>query len=349
MLPYHWFRKIAFMMDPEMIHHIMLKSFSTLPGLFGYLFEQKKEKRYVVPVGDLSWPFPVGLAAGLDKDATAVDFFSRLLFGGIEVGTVTPRPCAGNPRPRLFRLKEDSLLNRMGFNNKGADIVLDNIKKSNRQGTILGVNLGKNRETSLENALDDYKFLYKKFAHEADYLTANVSSPNTPGLRDLQKEKALEMLLLGLRDLRHQTPTPLFLKISPDLPLETLPSLVEIAEQEKLAGLIATNTTVMPKKGKGGVSGKLLYDKAEKTRNLLLNLIKGTSLELIGVGGFSNFSQIWEFWKKGGKVVQVYTAFIYQGPEFLLHIKKEIDRVLSLNNMNTLTELLSHIDKARYK
>ena len=336
-------------MDPETIHRMVLRGFSTFPGLFGYLFEQKKEKRYALPMGDISWSFPVGLAAGLDKNAEACNFFSRLLFGGIEVGTVTPHPCPGNSRPRLFRLEEESLLNRMGFNNKGADIVLKNIEKSNLKDAILGVNLGKDKETPLERSLDDYRFLYKKFAHKADYLVVNLSSPNTPGLRDLQKKKALEMLLLGLRDLRHNQPTPLFLKISPDLSFETLPSVVELAEREKLAGLIATNTTIMPQKGKGGVSGRLLYEKADKTRTRLLNLIKGTSLEVIGVGGFSNFSHLWDFWKKGGKVIQIYTSFIYQGPEFLLHIKREIDRVLSLNETNTLSELLTHIDTARYK
>ena len=347
---YPWFKNISFLFDPEFIHSLTLKSCSKYPGL-SRLFPGKGEldNRYQVQVGDTSWPFPVGLAAGLDKNAQAIDFFAKLFFGAIEVGTVTPKAQPGNAKPRLFRLKKEfSLVNRMGFNNLGADCILANIKESSLNGRILGVNLGMNKDTSLEDAAADYKVLYRKFSPVADYLVANISSPNTVGLRDLEKVDALKKLLLELRPEREEKPCPFFIKVSPDISLEDLPNLVDIALSEKLTGFIATNTTVMPEWGKGGISGKLLYERAKKVRNLLLRLTKEENMEVIGVGGFSSMEDIWEFWQEGGKVVQLYTALIYKGPGLLEEIKKEIDRLLSLNKVNSLQELLKNIKDFKF-
>ncbi len=287
----------------------------------------------------------MGLAAGLDKNAAAIDFFSRLPFGAIEVGTVTPKAQEGNPKPRLFRLVEqESLLNRMGFNNHGMNAVLDNItslEPASRPG-CLGVNLGKNKITPADKAAIDYQVLYKKFCDVADYMVINVSSPNTPGLRDLQEESALAEIFDALADVRQFKNVPLFLKVAPDLPDQGLDACVSIAKKYKLAGLIATNTTIIPDIGVGGVSGQLLKQKSKRVRSYLLDRLRETPrIELIGVGGVASFDDVWEFWREGGRAMQVYTGFIYKGPGLLVDISKSIDVVLKKTNANDLAELLS--------
>ena len=347
---YPCFKNISFLFNPELVHRLAIKSCSRFPELSRLFFSTDQlDDRYQVKVGDNLWPFPVGLAAGLDKNAQAIDFFTRFPFGAIEIGTVTPKAQPGNAKPRLFRLrKEHSLVNKMGFNNVGADKILANIKKSNLHGKILGVNLGKNKQTSLKDAANDYKTLYKKFSSVADYLVANISSPNTPNLGKLQKVGPLKELLLELKDERKRMSCPFYLKISPDIRLEDLPGIVEVALSEDITGLIATNTAIMPGWREGGVSGKLLYQRAKKVRDSLLHLTKKQDLEVIGVGGFSSMEDIWEFWQRGGKVIQLYTALIYQGPGLLGKIKTEIDRILCLNQMDNLQELLSNIENSRF-
>ncbi|MCY4524064.1 MAG: hypothetical protein OXB84_04925, partial [Halobacteriovoraceae bacterium] len=213
---------------------------------------------------------------------------------------------------------------------------------------ILGVNLGKNKFTRMEEAAEDYKMLYKKFSPVADYLVANISSPNTAGLRELQKIEELKGLLAELKESREQNPCPFFIKISPDISMEDLPQLVETALSQKITGIIATNTAIMPERGDGGVSGKLLYERAKKVRDFLLELTKDVDLEVIGVGGFSSMKDIWDFWQKGGKAVQLYTAFIYQGPELLMKIKKEVDRILAFNEQDNLAGLLDNITSCKF-
>jgi dihydroorotate dehydrogenase len=247
-------------------------------------------------------------------------------FGFVEVGTVTPLPQAGNPGPRLFRYPaEESIRNRMGFNNAGSDIVLKNIINSNRRSKILGVNLGKNKITPNEKAFEDYASLYRKFSPIADYLVVNVSSPNTPGLRDLLAENGLRQIFEGLKGEQKIIKKPLFVKVSPDMTNEQLSAVVLLVKEFNLSGIIATNTTIMSERGEGGMSGKILYQKAKKTREYLLKELKETpELELIGVGGFSSFSDLKEFWSAGGKLAQIYTSLIYQGPKILFDIENEL-------------------------
>ena len=332
---------MAFQLDPESAHQRTLSwlhRFPQLATLFAHPSLDNEDK-YQIRVGNLTWPFPVGLAAGLDKEALAIPFFSRLLLGAIEVGTVTPLAQSGNPKPRLFRLaKEESLRNQMGFNNQGMEDIFYHIVRS-PTARCLGVNLGKNRATPPEDAAQDYFKLYQKFAPIADYLVINVSSPNTSGLRKLQEKGELEKILAALAPARHRHPCPLWVKISPDMDLTDTDNIAQLAHTYKLTGLIATNTTVIKERGEGGVSGKLLYPRAKELRSHLLKTLKQyPELHLIGVGGFSSFDEIADYWREGGSAVQVYTALIYQGPKFLLEVKKGIDHMLKEAGVRTLQD-----------
>lgn len=342
---YNAFKNVAFHLDAEFAHNQSISLLSTFPESIGGLFSSELDPKYDTSLSlndGNRWSFPVGLAAGLDKNAEAINFFTKIPFGCVEVGTVTPKPQAGNPKPRMFRLKEDeSLLNRMGFNNHGSDAVLENIQKANRHGKTLGVNLGKNKVTPQDQAPNDYKILFEKFCRVADYLVVNVSSPNTPGLRDLQNIASLKLIFEELAPLRETNKVPLYLKISPDLSLEDLPGIIELAREFKLAGIIATNTTIRKDIGVGGISGKLLHSKAKTMRSKLLELIEpGENLEIIGVGGISCFDDLLDFWRLGGRVCQIYTSFIYQGPQILHHFSNEIVKQMEKEKVYQLSELL---------
>ena len=349
-LIYSTFKKLAFSIDPEIIHENSLYLLSRAPLISEFFEKGSLGNQYKVSLNGPSWTFPVGLAAGLDKNAQAFDFFSRLDFGAIEVGTVTPKAQDGNPRPRLFRyVEEESLRNKMGFNNLGADQVYSNIFGRPRNGKVLGVNLGKNKTTDLSKAWEDYVFLYKKFSTLADYLVINVSSPNTPGLRGLQESDALKEILESLECHRKSSPCPLYLKISPDIDPTHVSPIVELAKMFKLTGIIATNTTIRPDLGDGGVSGKLCLEKSKKVREWLLKETKECpDLDIIGVGGISSFEDLRDFWKAGGRAVQIYTSFIFQGPSILFEIKLEIDRVLKHNNLKSVDELLNNVEKVHF-
>ncbi len=288
------------------------------------------------------WDFPVGVAAGLDKDAEAIDFFANVGFGAIEVGTVTPRAQQGNAKPRVFRLKRDlSLRNSMGFPNDGASAIKTNISKHHKN-IVVGINIGKNKLTPEESAIEDYLFLLNHFYKQADYIAINISSPNTPGLRDMQKGDMLNDLLSKLIEARNALgDKPLYLKISPDLSEPEIKNIVQVAIDNKLDGIIATNTTIMREKGDGGVSGKLLAKKSKEVRDQVLRLTKNIpDFEIIAVGGIWNFQDLLAFWKGGGKFVQVYTAFIYQGPNLLKDIQEEIDNLLQEKNLTSLEEFI---------
>jgi len=344
---YNGFKRFAFALDPETAHHQSINMLKRFPLVLSEVFRNEElGGRYRVKVGELTWEFPVGLAAGLDKNAEAIDFFTRINFGAVEVGTVTPLPQEGNPRPRLFRyVEEESLRNMMGFNNGGAEVVRSNILDSNKNGKVVGVNLGKNKLTPQDKAKEDYHKLYSIFAPLADYLVINLSSPNTPGLRDLQQKDTLLELLSELDALRVAFPKPLYLKIAPDLSFEDIPDIVDVIKEKKLAGIIATNTTIMPDRGQGGISGKLLTDKAALVRNKVLECVKETpEIQVIGVGGVSSFDELWDFWKAGGKVMQLYTSFIYKGPKVLDEIKHGIDSVMAQNNLKSVQEILDNIE-----
>lgn len=319
---YPLFKSIVFKFDPETVHELTIHGMKNL----GSLVPIQHKIDFKVNAFGLNFKSPIGLAAGLDKNAEAINFLTKLPFGFVEIGTVTPKAQSGNDKPRLFRYpKIESLRNRMGFNNLGGDKVLLNLINSSRNQKIIGVNLGKNKVTSNENAHIDYALLYRQFAPHADYLVINVSSPNTPGLRDLLSESGLREIFEATSKARNEFLRPLFVKVSPDMEEEQLRSVVKLVKEFKLTGIIATNTTILKEYGEGGMSGKILFEKAKKIREFLLNeLIDSPEIELIGVGGFSSFEEVKDYWIKGGKLVQIYTSFIYQGPMILEEIEAKL-------------------------
>lgn len=330
-------------MDAERAHELTIHAMK-LSGNF--LPDHKDDKRFHLNVMGMDFKNPIGLAAGLDKNAEAIGFMTHLPFGFVEIGTVTPKPQAGNDKPRLFRYpEEESLRNRMGFNNFGSDVVLENLKKAKRRGKIIGANLGKNKVTSNEEAPLDYAFLYEKFAPHSDYLVINVSSPNTPGLRDLLKDAGLRQIFEAVDEKRKAVKKPLLVKVSPDMALEELSSVVGLVNEFKLDGIIATNTTIMKERGEGGMSGRVLSKKARETREFLLKEIRQThsKCELIGVGGISSFNDLMDFWRAGGKLAQIYSAFIFQGPPLLSQIEESLDIEMNKRGVKTFDEFLDSI------
>lgn len=340
---YDLFKIIAFGLDPESIHNHSINLLKRFPGVMYGLSPQYRHETdlsLTLKCG-LTFSYPVGLAAGLDKNAECINYFSRLPFGAIEVGTVTPKPQEGNPKPRLFRLiEEESLLNRMGFNNQGMEQVLKNLRKANQSVAPVGVNLGKNKVTPEEKAPLDYQVLYKNFAPHCDYLVVNVSSPNTPGLRDLQKVDSLRHILEALRDERNVCSKPLFVKISPDMSFSDIEPIVQLVHDEEMAGLIATNTTINKDVGVGGVSGKMIREKSKAMREHVLTVMgKDTKLDMIGVGGVSCVQDLLDFWRQGGQVMQLYSSFIYQGPAVLHDIYKELETLMKQRDCKSLSDL----------
>jgi dihydroorotate dehydrogenase len=324
---YPIFKKLAFCLDAETAHELTISGMK----LLGRILPAKEPSffdgdSFTIKAMGLSFKGPLGLAAGLDKNAEALSFLTSLPFSFIEIGSVTPLAQEGNPKPRLWRYaEEESLRNCMGFNNLGADKVLENVLKSHFRNKVVGANLGKNKKTSNEDAYKDYAFLYEKFAPHVDYLVINVSSPNTPGLRDLLKDAGLRDIFQAVSEKRFLLPKPLLVKVSPDMTQSELSSVVNLVKEFKLSGVIATNTTIMPERGMGGVSGHLVFEKARATRHFLLDQLRETSdIELIGVGGFSKYEHLLDFWKHGGRLVQLYSSFVFQGPPMLYQWHKQL-------------------------
>ncbi len=286
----------------------------------------------------LDFPTPLGLAAGLDKGATLLPLWRSLGFGHVEIGTVTPRPQPGNPRPRLFRFPEAGLiLNRMGFNSEGAEVVAARLKRR-PAGLLVGGNLGKNKETPEAQALDDYRAAYRLLAPEVDYIALNVSSPNTPGLRNLQAPEALKPLLAGMLALRQELGLegqPLLLKLAPDLAPEDLDAIVEVAVASGISGLIATNTTLdrgvvaeplrarVEAKGAGGLSGEPLKAKARDVRRRILTALAGR-LPLVACGGLGSPEDVQGALDDGAALAQIYSALIFKGPGLVDRIHQGI-------------------------
>lgn len=278
----------------------------------------------------LQFPNPIGLAAGLDKNAECIDAFAAMGFGFIEVGTTTPKPQAGNDKPRLFRLPEhNAIINRMGFNNKGVDYLVEQVKASRYKG-ILGINIGKNKNTPDENALDDYLICMRKVYEYASYITINISSPNTPGLRGLQHGDALEKLLTGLKHEQtilqhtHGKYVPLLVKIAPDLDTLAITQIAASLINTQMDGVIATNTTLDRRKvvnhkhahEAGGLSGAVLTEKSLDVTKQLADALDG-KLPIVGVGGISNAQDARNRTQAGAQLLQIYSSFIYQGPALI--------------------------------
>lgn len=326
-------------MSAEKAHHFTLNNLkraynlplgkSIIKNMFGYE-NPKLEKK----VFGLHFKNPVGLAAGFDKNALYIDELAALGFGFIEIGTVTPLPQEGNPKPRLFRLKKDeAIINRMGFNNDGVDAVVKRLK--NRESDIIiGGNIGKNKITPNENAVDDYVICFEKLFGYVDYFVVNVSSPNTPNLRELQeKDKLFEILnTLQQLNLKKDKPKPILLKIAPDLNENQLLDILAVINEANIAGLISNNTTISraglktPKEeveeiGAGGLSGKPVTQRSDEVLEFLMKNNKN-NIPIIAVGGIMNAKDAKRKIDMGAALVQVYSGFIYKGPELVKEIKK---------------------------
>ncbi len=326
-------RPLIFRLDPETAHNLAFW-LGARAAAWPNLPEPDHAPALRRNAFGLSFPTPLGLAAGLDKGATLLPLWKSLGFGHVEIGTVTPRPQPGNPRPRLFRFPEAGLiLNRMGFNSEGADAVAARLRHR-PAGLIVGGNLGKNKETPEAAALDDYRAAYRLIAPQVDYTALNVSSPNTPGLRNLQAPEALKPLLAGMLDLRKELGLerqPLLLKLAPDLAPEDLDAIVEVAVASGISGLIATNTTLdrgvvaeplralVESKGAGGLSGIPLKTKAREVRRRILAALRGR-LPLVACGGLGSAEDVKGALEDGAALAQVYSALIFEGPALVSRI-----------------------------
>lgn len=327
---YDFVRPLLFRMDEEAAHHLTLESLRWIPSVF---FKQPSSNP--IKAMGVTFSHRVGLAAGLDKNAEYLDALSKLGFSFIEVGTVTPRPQSGNPKPRLFRLpKAHAIINRLGFNNKGVDALIDNVKKSHYQG-ILGINIGKNKDTPLQKAVDDYVYCLQRVYEQASYVTINISSPNTPGLRQLQTVDYLQDLLKQLREEqrrlsdKHQRHVPLVVKFSPDESDEALKNMAEVVLTYGIEGIIATNTTcdhtlvqTLPHgHEKGGLSGQPLAERSTACLRILKEVVGG-DVTLIGVGGIDCEAAGKRKLHAGASLLQVYTGLVYQGPGLIKQLTK---------------------------
>jgi dihydroorotate dehydrogenase len=343
---YKILRWFLFKLDAEQAHHFtlkLLKIFIQVPFAAAllkriYAVENKKLERQVF---GLTFSNPVGLAAGLDKNAECIDGFAAAGFGFIEIGTVTPLAQPGNDKPRLFRLIQDeAIINRMGFNNDGMLAVKSNILKSQisnlKSQIIIGGNIGKNKVTPNENAADDYVKCFHELYDVVDYFVVNVSSPNTPNLRELQEKEPLKKLLFTLQELNRQKPVqkPVLLKIAPDLTHEQLDDIIEIVTDTKLAGIVATNTTIsrehlltdkttVEQIGAGGLSGKPLTAKSTEIIKYIHRKSNG-SIPIIAVGGIMTAEDAVEKLNAGASLVQLYTGFIYEGPALIKEINNRL-------------------------
>jgi dihydroorotate dehydrogenase len=329
---YSLIRPLLFKVNPEIAHHLALTTLKYAPKCCF-----RSPMNQPVHAMGLTFPHPIGLAAGLDKDAAFVDGLAKIGFSFIEVGTVTPLAQAGNPKPRLFRLpKHQALINRMGFNNHGVDNLVDEVKRANYSG-ILGINIGKNKDTPIENAVSDYLVCFRKVYPLASYVTINVSSPNTPDLRQLQQGSYFFNLLQTLKEEQKRLEdesgrhVPLVVKVSPDEESETLKQMMHTMLELKVEGIIATNTTaktslipgLSDEMKQGGLSGKPVMDLSNSCLRLIKHYV-GNEITLIGVGGVDDVSCAQEKLDAGASLIQVYTGLIYQGPGLIHRLANNI-------------------------
>lgn len=338
---YSIIRSILFLFDPEKVHHLTAKLIRftlQIPGM-KWIWKERftiEDKRLERNLFGLTFKNPVGLGAGFDKDAKMFNDLAYCGFGFIEIGTVTPVGQPGNPLPRLFRLKKDqAIINRMGFNNEGVDAAAERLKNK-KTNILIGGNIGKNKATENEDALSDYLISFRKLFDVVDYFVVNVSSPNTPNLRDLQEKEPLMHLLSELmkENNTHSTPKPILLKIAPDLTHGQLDDIIEIVDTTKIAGVIATNTTisradlktdasVVESIGAGGLSGKPVKNKSTEVIRYLATK-SNKSFPIIGIGGIHSAADALEKLDAGADLLQLYTGFIYEGPALIKEINQAI-------------------------
>jgi len=328
-------KPLMFLLSPERAHYFamaLLVAVVKIPGVAFLMRKRTQTKNSEVRVAGISFPNCVGLAAGFDKDARWVDELSCLGFGHIEVGTLTPKAQPGNDKPRLFRLpKDEGLINRMGFNNGGVDAAAHRLR-SRKSNVVIGGNIGKNKITPNEEALSDYMYCLNALHDCVDYFVVNVSSPNTPGLRDLQEKEPLKKILVALQEQNalFPIPRPIFLKIAPDLNTSQLDDIIEIVVESKIAGVIATNTTIarnglrtpvqeVDEIGAGGLSGKPVFEKSNVVIQYLIEK-SGNAFPVIGVGGIHSAEDAGHKKALGCDLVQLYSGFIYEGPGLIRRI-----------------------------
>ena len=329
-------KPILFLFDPEWVHHTVfstLKIIHRIPGIATLIrsLYQVKDQRLERKIFGLTFPNPIGLAAGFDKDAKLYQELSNFGFGFIEIGTLTPEPQPGNPKKRLFRLsKDNALINRMGFNNEGVKEAIERLKKN--KGVLIGGNIGKNKITSNDKAVSDYVQCFEALFPYVDYFVINVSSPNTPNLRALQDKEPLTHLLQTLKDLNisKSNPKPILLKIAPDLTEEQLLDIIEIITTVKIDGVIAVNTTLSReglqstnKKEMGGLSGKPVTDRSTAVIRFLHEK-SNKAFPIIGVGGIHAPEDALEKLEAGASLIQLYTGFVYEGPGVVKKMNKAI-------------------------
>ena len=341
---YKLIRPLVFRQDAEQAHGAMQKlgilasrfklhkAFSLL-----YSFEHPSLKTEVF---GLSFLNPIGLAAGFLKNAQLLNFMSSLGFGFVEIGTITPKPQEGNPKPRIFRLaKDQALLNRLGFHNEGMIRLKEQLEaRKSRDDRVVGVSIGKNKDTPNAKALFDYVQCFNVLSGFADYVVINVSSPNTPGLRELQEQSSLRNLLQRLQELNKKQQKPILVKIAPDLTEDQLNGIVKIVQETGISGIIATNTTIArhglktsPRKlqamGKGGLSGKPLQKRSTAVIRFIYEKSQG-KIPIIGVGGIFSAEDAYEKIRAGASLVQLYTGLVYEGPGLIKHIKQGLVQLL---------------------
>jgi dihydroorotate dehydrogenase len=327
-------RPVLFAFDPETAHDLallVLRGASHIDVALRVLnrFAPARNPKTVFSV---TFPNPIGLAAGFDKNGVAVPAWAALGFGFVEIGTVTAQAQPGNPKPRIIRLSDElALINRLGFNNDGADAIASTLAKLRAKGrwpaVPIGINIGKSRETPVENAVQDYLYCFRKLHSFADYIALNISSPNTPGLRSLQDRQLLSPLLHAIQQANAEIRKPILVKIAPDLSESQLAEIIAVCEENQIAGIIATNTTIdhssIPPAADevGGLSGAPLR---EKSSTLVRAIRARSTIPVIGCGGVMDAASAHEKFTAGAQLVQVYTGFVYRGPGLLRQIAKEL-------------------------
>lgn len=339
-IAYRLIRPLVFQLEPELAHGLAIAGLKLLP----LRRPKPADPRLAISIAGLDFPSPVGLAAGFDKNAEVADAMLGQGFGFVEAGTLTPLPQTGNPRQRLFRLTEDrAVINRLGFNNKGQAAAVDRLRKRGGRPGILGINIGANKDSA--DRIADYAQGVRAMAPFASYLTVNISSPNTPGLRALQSRGALDELLAGVVEARGTAGPPVFLKVAPDLETADIEDIAEVTLARGIDGLIISNTTITrPASLKsrfahetGGLSGAPLKAQAlEMLRRF--RLVTGGSLPLIGAGGISSAEDAYERIRAGASLVQLYSAMVYEGPDLARRINRGLVRLLERDGFARISE-----------
>ena len=344
---YQNLKKILFKLDPETAHSVAglgLRAIAHCPMIMRYVTNQNFITHPMLQqkIFGRTFPNPVGLGAGFDKNGQYITAMPTMGFGFTEIGTVTPMPQDGNPKPRLFRLIEDqSIQNAMGFNNKGSDYMLQRLEKLYFFDYPLGINIGKNKVTPEDEALKDYEILFKSFKDYGDYIVINISSPNTPGLRDLQNENFIKAIFEMAKEITTQ---PVLLKIAPDMEAEDAIALCKTAVEAGAAGIIATNTTIdysltSHAKDFGGISGALLTEKSYQLFKAVAKELYGKTL-LISVGGIDSAEEAYKRIKAGASLVQVYSMLVYRGPALIKEINEGIIELLKNDGYNHISEAI---------